>query len=257
MRKIGFRALYLSLAIALACCAGSAAHASKLGDAVSAGDLAGVKALIAAGTDVNKGDMFGAPLHLAVARGNVDIVTALLDAGANIEAGGTGGAHPLHLAALANRPAVAKLLIARGAELESRDSNGMTPLLIAASNGKLEVAEVLLDAGADVNAEGIRYPYNALGVAVFGCQIPMAKLLLSKGMDINARFDDRSETLLFLVAPTLHHSPATLDQRLAMIAFLLANGLDPNVRNSEGKSAYDLSSDPKVRALLVEHGAKE
>ena len=201
--------------------------------------------------------MFGTPLHMAVARGNVDIVTALLDAGANIEARGTNGARPLHLAALADRAEVAKLLVARGADIESRDNNGMTPLLIAASNGKRDVTAVLLDAGADVKAEGVRYPYNALGVAAFGCQIPIVKLLLSKGMDINARFDDKNETLLFLVAPTLHHSPATLDQRLAMIAFLLANGIDPNVKNADGKTAYDLSIDPKVRALLVRYGATE
>ena len=257
MRKIGLWTLLLSLAIALACSAAAPARASKLGDAVSAGDLAQVKALIAAGADVNKGDMFGSPLHTAVARGNLDIVAALLDAGANIEAGGTGGAHPLHLAALTDRAEVAKLLIARGADLESRDNNGMTPLLIAASNGKRNVAEVLLDAGADVKAEGVRYPYNALGVAAFGCQIPIVKLLLARGMDINARFDDKGETLLFLVAPNLHHSPATLDQRLAMVDFLLANGLDPNVKNGEDKTAYDLSIDPKVRALLVKYGARE
>lgn len=256
MRKTRHWTLFMSLAIALACWAGLPAYASKLGDAVSAGDLAQVKALIAAGANVNKGDMFGTPLHMAVARGNVGIVTALIDAGANIEAKGTNGAHPLHVAALANRPDVARLLIARGAKLESRDNNGMTPLLIAASNGKLAVTKVLLDAGADMKAEGVRYPYDALGTAVFGCQIPIAKLLLSKGMDINARFGDKKETLLFLVAPTLHHSPATLDQRLSTIAFLLANGLDPNVRNTEGKTALDLSDDAKVRALLTRNGAK-
>jgi ankyrin repeat protein len=257
MRKIGFRTLLLSLVIALVCSAGAPAHASKLGDAVSAGDLAQVEALIAAGADVNKGDMFGTPLHTAVARGNLDIVAALLDAGANIEAGGTGGAHPLHLAALTDRAEVAKLLIARGADLESRDNNGMTPLLIAASNGKRNVAGVLLDAGADVQAKGVRYPYNALEIAAFGCQIPIVKLLMAKGMDVNVIMNGSGETLLFLVAPNLHHSPATLDQRLAMIDFLLSSGLDPNVRNSEGKTAYDLSIDPKVRALLVKYGARE
>jgi ankyrin repeat protein len=57
--------------------------------------------------------------------------------------------------------------------------------------------------------------------------------------------------------PDLHEEPATLDQRLAMIEFLLANGLDLNVKNTDGKTAYDLSMDPKVRALLVKYGAKE
>ena len=256
MRRIGRWTLFLFLAVALAWWAGATASASELGDAVGARDLARVKALIAAGADVNKGDMFGTPLHQAVAHGDATIVTTLLDAGANIEAKGTNGARPLHLAALTNRPEVARLLIARGAQLDARDNNGMTPLLVAASNGKIDVTEVLLDAGADVNAEGVRYPYNALGVAAFGCQIPIVQLLLSKGMDINAHFDDKKETLLFLVAPNLHHSPATLDQRLAMIMFLLTNGLDPNVKNTDGKTAYDLSLDPNVRALLVKYGAK-
>ena len=255
MKRAGFRTVFLSLAVALTCWADTTAHASKLGDAVNAGDLAQVKILITAGANVDKGDMFGTPLHMAVARGNLDIVAVLLDAGASIETKGTNGAHPLHLAALTNRPEVAALLIARGAELEARDNNGMTPLLIAASNGNLEATQILLDAGADTTAEGVRYPYNALAVAVFGCQVPVANLLLAKGMDINARFDAKGETLLFLVAPTLHHSPAKLEQRLAMIEFLLANGLDPNIVNTDGKTAYDLSSDPDVRTLLVAHGA--
>lgn len=256
MSKAGFWKLFLSLGIALACWSSAPAQASKLGDAVGAGDLAQVKLLIASGTDVNKGDMFGAPLHIAVSRGNVEIVTALLDAGANIEAKGTNGARPLHAAALTNRADVAKLLIARHAQIELRDNNGMTPLLIAASNGKTDVAEILLDAGADVQAKGTRYPYDALDVAVFGCQIPVVKLLLAKDMDVTASINDKGETLLFLVAPNLHHSPATFDQRLAMIEFLLSSGVDPNVKNTDGKSVYDLSTDPKVRALLVEHGAK-
>ena len=257
MRKTGFCTLFLSLAIGLACWANVPAHASRLGDAIAAGDLAQVKALIDSGADVNKGDMFGTPLHMAVSRGNVDIVAALLTAGANIEAKGTNGARPLHLAALTNRADVAKLLIARGAQLESRDNNGMTPLLVAATNGNLDVTAVLLDAGADVNARGVRFQYNAIADATYGCKIPIVKLLLSRGIDVNARINDKGETLLFLVAPNLHEEPATLDQRLAMIEFLLANSLDPNVKNTDGKTVYDQSADTKVRALLIRYGAKE
>src|SRR5690242_1534729 len=111
MRKASQGGFLPLLALIAAVATGAPAAASELSDPVRADDLAKVNALIAAGADVKKGDTFGTPLHTAVARGNVDIIKALLDAGANIEAKGVGAARPLHFAALSNQPAAAALLI--------------------------------------------------------------------------------------------------------------------------------------------------
>ena len=254
MHKAGWGSLLPLLALIAALWTGAPAAASELGDAVKADDLAKVNALIAAGADVNKGDTFGTPLHTAVARGNLDIIKALLDAGANIEAKAVGAAHPLHFAALSNQPAAAALLIQRGAQIEALNSQKMTALMVAALNGKVEVAEALIDAGADVAASDPRF--TVAEYAASSGSIPVVKLLLSKGVDVNARNKDSGATMLFAVTTNVHDQPASLDQRLAMITFLFDNGADPNIANGEGKTALDLATDDKVRALLIDHGAK-
>ena len=102
-----------------------AACASELLDAVKANDAGRVQAAISAGADINENDVYmGSPLHIAVARGKVEIAKLLLDAGADIEAAAKGSlnkAHPLHIAARVNGVAIAALLIERGAKVDSRD----------------------------------------------------------------------------------------------------------------------------------------
>jgi len=102
-----------------------------------------------------------APLHWPAHNGYADIVTLLLDAGADIEAdeincyGGT----PLHWAS-EHEPATVRVLLARGANVNSRnikadsDFYGVTPLIMNAtqSNDCGEVTELLLAAGADIAA---------------------------------------------------------------------------------------------------------
>jgi uncharacterized protein len=56
--------------------------------------------LLAGGADVNEKDLFGTPLHLAAAKGELAIAVILIDRGADLEATGEPeGAHPLHTAA--------------------------------------------------------------------------------------------------------------------------------------------------------------
>lgn len=255
MHKTGWGNLVLSLALAAALWSSGPASASDLGAAVQADDLAKVMALIAAGEDVNKGDSFGTPLHTAVARGNVEIVKALLEAGANVEAKAVGAARPLHFAALNNQAAAAGLLIAHGAELETLNSQKMTPLMVAALGGKVEVTQVLIEAGANIAASNQRFSVPEL--AAFIGSIPVVQLLLSKGVDINTKNPANGATMLFAATTKVgHDQPASLEDRLAMIAFLLDNGADPAIADNAGKTALDLATEDEVRALLIAHGAK-
>ena len=59
---------------------------------------------------------------------------------------------PLIVAAGSNFPAVATALIAAGAKVNAANGLGLTPLLAAAKAGNLDVLTVLVAAGADVNA---------------------------------------------------------------------------------------------------------
>jgi hypothetical protein len=66
-------------------------------------------------------------LHMAARRGNVDVIEALLDAGANIECRDSLGDTPLRRAVNCNKVAAAKLLLARGADPHSKGSKALTP----------------------------------------------------------------------------------------------------------------------------------
>lgn len=101
------------------------------------------------------------PLHWAAHNGYTEIVTLLLDAGADLEADEIGlyGGKPLHWCA-EHEPHILKLLLERGAVVDSRNlKTGDTPLIMCARQRDdcVECARLLLDAGADprvVNHDG-------------------------------------------------------------------------------------------------------
>jgi len=142
------------------------ARPDNLHDAVNAGDVARIQALIAGGADVNADDLSGTPLHLAVSTGQTWIAGMLIGAGAEIEAEGEPlSSHPLHLAAVGNHREAARLLIDRGAEVDSRDAQGRTPLAVAATYGNVDVAEELILKAADTMAEDNVYSDTPLHCA--------------------------------------------------------------------------------------------
>ena len=70
---------------------------------------------------------------MAARRGNVDVIGALLDEGADIEARDSMGDTPLRRAVNCNQVDAAKLLLARGADAASKGSKALTPALAARS----------------------------------------------------------------------------------------------------------------------------
>ena len=127
-----------------------------------------VKSALSGGADVNELDLYGSPLHHAAAHGNIEVTTALIDAGANLEAEGEPArAHPLHVAAQNDQAHVAKLLVERGAQVNARDGEGRTPLIVAAANDKLGVAKMLMSHGADPTVADTVYGDTPLHHAAF------------------------------------------------------------------------------------------
>jgi ankyrin repeat protein len=98
------------------------------------------------------------PLHWPSHNGHTEIVTMLLDAGADIEADEINcyGGKPLHWAS-EHEPHIVKLLLERGANVNSvnrraeSDFFGITPLMMNAlmTDDCAEATRLLLDAGAD------------------------------------------------------------------------------------------------------------
>lgn len=118
---------------------------SELMNAVRAGNLDGVLLAIAHGADVEEADMHGyrgLPLRTACFSGHYDIVLALLEHGANVNAPtAEGNGAPLRLARRAKHQHIASLLLERGAELPYDEAPAPKPLIEPMPTPVAEVTE--------------------------------------------------------------------------------------------------------------------
>jgi ankyrin repeat protein len=140
-----------------------------------------VTTLLAAGADVDSGDDHGCSALMQAARsGHSDAAQTLLDhdADANFIAD---WATPLIMAAAAGRVNVVTLLLDAGAELDFlHPEDGYSALMLAALQGHSEVVRLLLAHGADVNQQ-TTWSVNALIMAQRGKQRTVETLLFDAG----------------------------------------------------------------------------
>ena len=146
------------VAVATLLLATPSATAGPLHDAVIAADIDQLKSLIASGQEDLEGQtmarlqaMQGSALMFASIKGFAEAVQALIEAGADVNAGNVSGRRPLHGAAELGRTEVTRILLGAGA-----DPNGApdilpvandTPLAIAVELGHADVVDLLLAAG--------------------------------------------------------------------------------------------------------------
>lgn len=88
------------------------------------------------------------PLALAIEKGAVEWVDALIAAGADLDRQSDGDSL-LQLAAFWGHPEVVALLLAAGIDPDLRGDEGWTPLMTALNQGHSDVARRLIEAGAD------------------------------------------------------------------------------------------------------------
>ena len=114
-------------------------------------------------------------LRRAASAGDVAAVERLLAAGAPVDAANAYGATALLMAADRGRLEVVRLLLARGADVDLKDSYyGGSPVAAAAQRGHLEVVKLLLEKGAS-DLDG------ALQTAIWSEQPEIVKLVLATG----------------------------------------------------------------------------
>jgi len=94
----------------------------------------------------------GTALLVAAASGYTDLVTLLLDAGADAARQDAHGDTALMAAVRIGSMETVKLLLARGAVVAEQDEAGRSALLWAARSGRVDVARALLEAGAPIDA---------------------------------------------------------------------------------------------------------
>eukprot|EP01136_Pigoraptor_vietnamica_P027724 Opistho-1_new@84366 len=134
------------------------------------------------------------------------------------------------------------LLVEEGVDVNVTDKGGRvsTPLHFAAGYGRAAVVEFLLERGANVLARdegGLAPLHNACS---FG-HVDVAALLLRHGTQVDVR-DHWNFT-------PLHE--AALKGKVDVCILLLQNGADKGLKNSDGKTPYDVAELPAVRAVLT------
>ncbi len=208
-------------------------------------DVAVIEKLLKAGADPNARLLSGeTPLMAAANRGRPEAVGLLLEHGADPNMKESNSGQTALMWATAERhPEVVKLLVERKADINARSNSGFAPLLFAARQGdrNLESLNILIDAGANVNDVYSKSGLTPLMVASIGGFEKVAKLLLDRGADPNAK-DKGGNTVL-------HHAAA--NPVVSIIKDLLAHGADPNARLMGLKSGVNNMSRNGTTPLLV------
>ena len=131
----------------------SGSEVSRVLQTVLQGDAEALRTLIQQGADVNQQDpsMKCSLLHVACLMGHRDLVTCLVQQGAQVSAVDGGSCTPVHLACGQGDTQIVQYLISQGAGVNVVNSDKDTPLHIACSKGLTEIAKYLITHQAGVN----------------------------------------------------------------------------------------------------------
>ncbi len=196
-------------------------------------------------------------IFVAAALGQADRVTAYLRKNAKLIAQRDERRQTaLHYAALALRADVVSLLLERGAEVDAVDALDITPLhaacdvRLADPAEQLAVLRLLLDAGANVNAVA-SHDVTPLHRATRARNPAAVKLLLQHGAAVDARDARGSTPLRRAVANTGAGGTAgSRAEAIEIVTLLLHAGADPLSKNKEGKTVLASARDADMRKLL-------
>lgn len=148
-------------------------------------------------------------LIVASKQGNIDLLNALIDQGANIEHRDESGYTPLQIAVINRQTAAVESLISKGAKVDAKQKGGLegTALMFASSHKNLAISRLLIKAGADINAVDKNLD-PALNWATYGGNIIQMKFLINNGADLSlkSKHGDAAD-----VALRLWHADSVVD----------------------------------------------
>jgi uncharacterized protein len=204
----------------------SVSPAERLAEAIKAGDLTAVQALLDGQPDLVREPVAGglSPLMLATYVGQAAVADLLLARGVTED---------IFAAAARGNLTRLRALLQRDLHLlAAHSSDGWTPLHLAAHFGRLEAVRLLLQAGADVAARSTNPSANtALHAALAGRSLPVAELLLAAGVHVNAQ---QHGGYTALQAAAQHGD-------VALIALLLRHGADRTLAADDGRTALAMA----------------
>jgi ankyrin repeat protein len=250
------------------------AYCGEIHDAVRAGDLEKIKALLRSHPRLvfSKDHQGATPLLRAAEFDHLEVAAFLVANKAEVNArakdidyfddhgraaGMDQGGTPLCWGAAAGDEDMVELLLTNKADINMKDGQGETPLQWAVEMNREEMTHLLLAKGAHVNAAS-KEGTTALHWATQNCRSNLVELLLSKGADVDAK-DKDGETPLH-VAAQFQGLSARFPGCNGIVELLLAHGADVNARNKDGDTPLHTAAtfcfgDISMAELLVVHGA--
>ena len=161
----------------------------------------------------------------------------LIHLGADVDAPNRFGTTPLHWAVMYADQGSIALLLDSGANVNARMRSGDSVLHAAVERNKeLSVIKLLVDKGANLNSRTLEGDTVIHTAAQFG-SVELLEYLVSSGAKVNVR-NRRGETLL-------HSATKCFTCLPGRIKFLLEIGVDPMIKNTDGKTAWDIV-DPEL-----------
>ena len=204
--------------------------------AASGADLDLIKALIAAGADVHAKHWEDVTALMFAARtGNVETVKTLIEAGADVKAATTKGNTAIMFASVNGHADIIKVLLDAGADATATDNCGGTALALAAVSPSPQAVQVLLDAGADANAMLLQSRKN--------CDPEKDNCACNKDTDS-------------ILMRTMRSKRSAGKDKEEIVRMLLAHKADVHVINHRGETAIFLAPDGRIAQLLLEAGAR-
>jgi ankyrin repeat protein len=212
---------------------------TALESAAQRGDVEMLRALLSAGA--RDPDAKTEALKRAASAGKLDAVRLLVGSGANPTA-----PEVVVSAAGSGIPAVVQEILKYKPDINSRGQDGSTALVACLqayhqedkSINRKEVVRVLLDAGADPNLANNK---GMTALIANAWNLDIAEMLIGHGANVNARAQDGFTPLL---------NAGTLE----LTRFLLQHGADPFAKDNRGETALDWAKqmNRKEQAALLE-----
>ncbi|MFN6564992.1 MAG: ankyrin repeat domain-containing protein [Nostoc sp. ChiSLP01] len=225
--------------------------------------------LIAAGANPTQTTKYNgvAPITMSAAQGSAAVIRALIAAGADVNiltSSITINSVTIYRQAISAFKAtfdtletigkgyknIVQVLVAHQANLQARDCFGRDALCLACINGNLEVVQILIQAGVNINQQDYEGDTPLL-MALRNAHIELAKFLIQSGADVNAKNNEHHTPLMEAVQKQEH---------LELIKMLIESGADVNAVSKDGDTAMtlaDLFDHHQVIELLAQYGVEK
>jgi ankyrin repeat protein len=194
-----------------------------------------------------------AELHDAVMAGDLARVGALINAGAIVDEKNNAGETALLLAVKHDHTAIAKSLMAAGASINARAKNKDTPWLLAGASGRTEILREMIPLGPDLSIRN-RYGGNALIPACERGHVETIRLLLTTAIDVD-HVNNLGWTCLLEIVILGDGGP----RHVEAARLVLDAGANPNLADKDGVSPLAharAKGQGEIAALIEKAGGK-